>query len=64
VGAHAGCGPIRVKQLQINPSLTNYNLRDGLVIGGSLSVRVLSPVWITGQMFTNGLTTGGVEVEF
>lgn len=64
VGAHAGCGPVGVKSVQVSPTITQYNLRDGLVIGGSLSVRVLGPVWITGQMFTNGLTTGGVEVEF
>lgn len=64
VGAHAGCGPVGVKQVQVSPTVTQYALRDSLVVGGSLSIRVLGPVWITGQMFTNGLTTGGVEVEF
>lgn len=64
VGVHVGCGPVGVKSVYIDPSTIRYDLRSGLVVGGSVSARVLGPAWLTGQAFSNGLLTGGVELEF
>lgn len=64
LGLHAGCGPNGVRARALAPGLTSYELKNELVVGGSVSVRVLGPVWITGQAFSNRMLTGGLEVEF
>lgn len=64
VGLHVGCGPTSVKKAILAPGINNYLLKNDLVVGGSVSVRVLGPVWITGQAFSNNLLTGGIEIEF
>lgn len=63
IGLHAGCGPVGVKRI-LNGTINRYDLRNDLVVGGSLSVRLVGPVWLTGQAFSNRLFTGGLEIEF
>jgi len=64
LGLHAGCGPVGVKRTEVSSNSYRYDLRNDLVIGGSVSIRVLGPVWLTGQAFSNRLYTGGLEFEF
>ena len=64
LGLHAGCGPTGVKRTQLDSNSYRYDLRNDMVIGASLSIRLLGPVWLTGQAFSNKMYTGGLEFEF
>lgn len=64
LGLHAGCGPVGVKRIEVSSNNYRYDLRNNLVVGASLSIRLLGPVWLTGQAFSNRLYTGGLEFEF
>lgn len=64
LGVHLGCGPVGIKASQLTSSVTEYKLKSGLIVGGSVSVRVLGPVWLTGQVFSNDMYTAGIQLGF